>query len=251
MPRLEIREISRVGLAKGKTRLPPAFMGVSICSHFFSNARLRAIAGWAENRFEQFLFLIADEPQAHTFVALQGDAEDAAKAKARRIGDERTIQLQRVVQRARTSRCVVRRWQDVAAQPLFRSVEARVNSCFSTDSRFRRDVIRQVDLRATIDDRDYRSIQDRWRLIAVKYVIDELSAMLFLQSESEPRWPIQVFPGPMPFALRGMYRASYQCPSMFLSREESGYLEISATDAVQTKSSHATKRHSAMPISRA
>jgi len=225
-------ELSRYGLAQGDLAECRGFMGVSICSRFFSRRNVRSIACWAAQTFRSFLFVVADDPQAYTFVATRGVDYSVGMGNARAIGDQRTRSIVRVLDSADARNCSVVRWRDICGSTAFRSTSDVIEQLFSTKEQFREDVLAQVRSRSgeSWGDRGCSVIRGEAEGTAARYVLAEISAMIYLQEMAVPTWPIQVFPLPMPRALRGVYGGGY-LDDPLLHRDRSGYIEISVGDS--------------------
>jgi len=208
------------------------FIGVSVCSHFFSNRRVSNIIRWANQRFDRFLFLIADAPQAYTFMATRNLSYAEAMAKAMQIGDEHSVSIRRQIDNVGWADCRVMRWHDISGDAIFQSHLAQFEKLFRDDPSFHRDVCDQVHLRneGLLDDSELPRIPESQIEIAAKYVIHELTAMRFLQTAAKPSWPTQVFPLAMPVALAGLYEKKYGT-EVSLDKTMTGYIQISVKDA--------------------
>jgi len=186
------------------------YLGVSICSHLFSRALLAAIVGWAEAQLEEFVILLADRPQRHSFTTFRGMSEAEAEAAVSRIAGEKRQLIRRVLRRteARRSRCID--WRDLEGTPSFAGLRDALWILYGDSGAFRIDVQRQVDRRAGEDaSRRPEDLSPEERDRAAAYVVEELSAMLYLQELHAPAGGLQIYPMAPPRALQGLYDARY------------------------------------------
>lgn len=186
------------------------YLGVSICSHLFSRVLLAEIVGWAEAQLEEFLILLADRPQRHTFTTFRGMSEAEAEARVLRIAEEKRQLIQRVLRRAeaRRSRCID--WGDLEGTPGFAGLRDALWALYGDSGAFRIDVQRQVDRRAGEDaTRRPEDLSADERDRAAAYVVEELTAMLYLQELHAPAGGLQIYPMAPPRALEGLYGARY------------------------------------------
>lgn len=186
------------------------YLGVSICSHLFSRTLLAEIVAWAEAQLEEFLILLADRPQRHTFTTFRGLDEAEAEARVLRIAEEKRQLTQRVLRRtgARRSRCID--WGDLEGIEGFDGLRAALWDLYGASPGFRADVQRQVDRRAGEDAaRRPEDLSPEERDRAAAYVVEELSAMLYLQELHAPAGGLQIYPMAPPRALEGLYGARY------------------------------------------
>ena len=227
--------VDRFGVALLPKKGKRAYFGVSICSRFFSKSNIISMSKWCSESFDQFLILIADDPQAFTFMATKQIDFDSALLKARQIGHERFNSISQWLQSSRISNASLLSWRDIASNRQFLRTLNYVNICFTENTLFREDVFSQIQSRnsALPDDMEFARIRKHYFNTAAQYVINEIAVMSFLQEFSRSPWPIQIFPLPMPPVLKGLYEKKY-CTDVALNPSRSGYIRIEIEHGVRS-----------------
>jgi len=229
---VKIKSISKYGLANTPLKNINGYMGVSICSHFYSKKNVTAIIEWASKTFHTFLFLIADEPQTYTFLSSKGLNFNDSYSKAMMIGDEKFAFIKRLIDTSFYSNIKIVRWQDIAHNTSFLTTRKEIVNCYQNDNNFKNDVLKQVSHRNEILSTADEILQiNKYNFdIAAKYVLNEIAVMIYLQEIAENTFPIQVYPSQMPTCLAGLYENMY-FSNIGLNREKSGYIEIEVNAA--------------------
>ena len=223
----QIKAIESYGLASNPLENKRGYIGVSICSHFYSKRNIKAIIEWAADNFNEFLFLVADEPQSYTFMASKGLGYEDSYERAMKIGDEKFISIQRLIESSGHKNITIDRWKDVAHNKEFLSVQSKIRECYRTDVYFKNDILKQVQLRNEhlTTEYEFSMIEASNFDTAALYVLNEISVMIFLQEISDKTFPIQIYPFRMPPALVGLYENIY-CNEIKLNKDKSGYIQI-------------------------
>jgi len=222
-----VKTVQRYGRAEYDINSLRGYMGISICSHYFSKEKLRQIGSWATSNFSQFLFLIGDDIQAYTFSAFKGLDYNIALQKAREIGDQKTVCVKNILRHLPQDKILILRWRDIEKEKMYREKEKSVIRCYKDNSIFRNDILRQVASRRELALSENGLTKDSNVNIrmAANYVLCEISVMIYLQEYAEPKWEIQVFPLSMPPALLGLYKKKY-CNDINIDKLRSGYIQI-------------------------
>lgn len=219
------------GLSKFSLKNFHAFMGLSICSRFYSKKNILRILNWAENEFRNLLFLIADEPQAYTFIASKGLSYNKAMQKAKEIGEIKYQTISKLIKCNNIQKTKVIFWKEIANSEMYSKIYKQVKYIYDNDDLFKKDIFAQIFERnkslptefefAKINLNDFEN--------ASLYVISELAAIIYLQCYSNPLYPIQIFHLPIPKALSRLYTDSYNY-KLNLSLKNIGYIELKMTD---------------------
>lgn len=222
-----IRIIDKYGLANNPIKEYNAFIGISICSHYFSKKNVLEISHWAKNNVSRFLILIADDPQAYTFMVTKKLDFESALIKARKIGWEKYISISRWIQSSKLENIVLLRWRDISTNKKFLKILDSLLKCYNKNLNFENDIVMQIESRnnSLADDEQLLSIREQYFNIAAQYVINELAVMIYLQKFYKPSWQIQIYPLPMPVVLTGIYENRYNL-DFALEKETSGYIHI-------------------------
>jgi tRNA-dependent cyclodipeptide synthase len=215
------------GRAKSLDGSENAFMGVSICSRFFSKIAIETIAFWAMNNFNKTCFLIADDPQAFTFVVTRKMPYNDALTKARAIGIEKQNSIAEVIRKSGYQNIEIWNWRSLEEKSEYQFIKNNLTECYEKSKSFRDDAHWQIKARnrSIIGEGKGNKIMPEDFGIAAKYVIEELSAMAYFLEYGKLNFNIQIFPLAMPPALKGLYDRKYPT-SIVLNESRSGYIQI-------------------------
>jgi len=222
---ISVKVKDKYGIANINTLSKRAFIGISICSHLFSKDNLSKICFWASNCFEEFLILIADEPQAYSFMSFKGENYSEALKKAKRIGEEKKTSILRVIDSLDIDNIRIIRWGTLEKSKLYNMVEKLIFNCYYKEKRFKQDVLYHVKQRKILWSNGISNSEEFDYETASKYVLKEISAMVYLLEYSKPCFSIQIFPLEIPKPLLGLYKKKY-CSKISLSPTKSGYMHI-------------------------
>ena len=89
------------------------FLGVSICSRTYSGQTLSNIFDWCERHCKGAYILVADEPQAYTFMASKGLEYQAALTKAQEIGAIKIKFIQKIIDKHKYKNIHIMKWSDI------------------------------------------------------------------------------------------------------------------------------------------
>lgn len=225
LPSIQI--VNKFGIANQGPSKNKGYMGVSICSHFFSKKNIKAIMEWASDYFSEFIFIIADIPQTYTFMSSKDLSYETALEKSIKIGTERFCSFNHILDTAKYSNIKIFYWKEIINNNKFKKILNKTIACYKNDNNFKTDIIKQIQIRneGLKEENEFLEINTSQFDLAAIYVLNEISVMIYLQEISSNTFPIQVYPFKMPPALEGLYNNSY-CNEIKLNRGKSGYIQI-------------------------
>ncbi len=131
-----------------------ALIGISPFNSYFSEARIRALVQWGQQRFSSFQLFIPDEPARYTLEAL-GYEPVRARRKARRQANylknkiARALRAQGIADEQHSA--IVVDWQVLQSNPRYQQVHQSCRQLFESNA----------DFRATCMDASAWVLQDR------------------------------------------------------------------------------------------
>mgnify|MGYP006443339339 CR=1 FL=1 len=182
------------------------FMGVSVASRQFSRRYIARVVRDGAALADEVLFLVADIPQAHTFVAKGALSYVEGFEKARNIGDEKIASINRAVRSVSgvDISTKVWRWDNVEEYLEYLELREKILGEIRYNKKMHGDVRDEVRAYARREGLHSREFNEE---IAGVYVCEELAVVIFLHKylgyevQIAPKTP----PGPMENWYKGVY----------------------------------------------
>ncbi len=194
------------------------FLGVSICSRTYSGQTLSNIFDWCERHCKGAYILVADEPQAYTFMASKGLEYQAALTKAQEIGAIKIKFIQKIIDKHKYKNIHIMKWSDIKSTSIYMKTLDSLQNLYHGNTNFKRDVISQIKKRnSTLPKEFYTEIIDSTVFdIAASYILSEISAIIYFHKYFKPICHYQISPFPITRLLLNIYNNKYSSDSNIL-----------------------------------
>jgi tRNA-dependent cyclodipeptide synthase len=185
-----------------------AYIGISLGSRVFSSDYLSRVIEYCIGKYEKLLFLLADTPNVHTFMATKRISREIALRKVQAISTQKIKFLKRVIARTPGADKLVelRRWDEISQREGFSDISRGVYLLDEQDVEFHQDVYDIFD--SHVKNLGHQNLPIKAYSIGTRYILDEFAIMLFLQERFG--YPTQISPFETPIYLAKYYAGKYK-----------------------------------------
>lgn len=169
---------------------------VSIGRPYYEDEKMKSLAEWLSNRFDQVVVIVHDTIQRHNHEA-DGLAPELAEQKARRAGTD-WLQNEQAALKTLPKLDVVR-WDALQTLPEFSANLTLIKNCYDTYPEFHEAIDNAIS--AVIERRlkNGANIDEvKWRLKAREYLLEEAAAYVGMYERNDA---VDIYPGTRPDAL--------------------------------------------------
>lgn len=187
------------------------FLGVSICSRTYSSQTLTNILNWCETHCKGVFILVADEPQAYTFMASKNIKYETALDKALEIGRIKTRFIQKIVFKHGYSKIQILNWSHIKNTSQYLNIYNYLIDLYQHNYSFKKDVIAQIINRNSALPTDFNNSSINYSNfnVASIYILCELSAIIYFHKYFRPSCHFQISPFAISNLLNNLYKNRY------------------------------------------
>ncbi len=185
------------------------YLGISLENPIFEGDSLKALLGWASERFEECLIVVGDDLCRFNQRIINGLGADEALEAAHLQGDDFIAQAGGFIESIARGNVKLTRWDEHLQSDAYRQSRAVLDRLFAADAKFRAAI--EKDAVAFAERQRQRGGKmavemDEAIELCCQYLLEEIAVFSAL---SERKWRVELYPGSELHALVDVARGKF------------------------------------------